>query len=247
MTTNTRKLVLAAVLACGTSITPLNGALLTNPGFEAGLAGWATADQVGSEGTFHHVSGTTSPVTGMPVQAPPGGLFAAMTDAEGPGSHVLYQDFVVPMSLPGVATARFSLYIKNSAPDFYLAPHLDFASNSPDPDVRLNQRARVDLMLAGSDPFSLAAGDIVMNLFETQPGDPPVSGYTNYSVDVTSTLQQYAGQTLRLRFAEVDNVFLFNFGVDNADIEVAAIPEPSTWIMTAAGVFGLLVTRRRVR
>src|SRR5512136_63297 len=70
--------------------------LITNGGFEPGLAGWTVADQVGSDGAFMLQSGTSSPVLGDPVPSPPGPTHAAMTDAQGPGSHLMYQDFAVP-------------------------------------------------------------------------------------------------------------------------------------------------------
>jgi len=54
---------------------------------------------VGSEGSFFSQSGSVSPINGDPVP-PPEGTKAAMTDAQGPGSHVLYQDFV---ATPGAA------------------------------------------------------------------------------------------------------------------------------------------------
>src|SRR5205807_739403 len=68
--------------------------VISNGGFEAGLTSWTRVDQLGSEGTFFSQSGSLSPVNGNPVPSPPEGATAAMTDAPGPGSHVLYQDFV---------------------------------------------------------------------------------------------------------------------------------------------------------
>jgi hypothetical protein len=44
---------------------------------------------------------------------------------------------------------------------------------------------------------------------------PAVTGYNTFSFDLTALLVARAGQTLRLRFAEVDNVNVFNFGVDD--------------------------------
>ena len=64
--------------------------ITTNGGFEAGFTGWTRADQLGSAGTFALQSGASSPVNGNPVPMPPGGVQAAMTDAQGPGSHVLF-------------------------------------------------------------------------------------------------------------------------------------------------------------
>ena len=120
--------------------------------------------------------------------------------------------------------------------DFVVPPTLDFST------PQLNQRARVDLMTTTADPFSLDPADVLMNLFETKVGDPLVSGYNAYHVDVTSVLQQLAGQTVRLRFAEVDNVAPFNFGVDQVDID--AVPEPGTIL---AGLAGLILVGVRWR
>src|SRR3712207_5933171 len=110
-----RVLQLACIAAAlvSAALTPAQAQdLITNGGFESAFNGWTRADQIGSEGTWLQQTGTSSPVNGFAVAAPPGGSNAAMTDAQGPGSHVLYRDFVVPMTL-SVATLRFDLYINN--------------------------------------------------------------------------------------------------------------------------------------
>jgi hypothetical protein len=217
---------------------PAAANLISNGGFEAGLAGWTTADQVGSDGTFTIQSGTLSPVNMNSVPPPPEGSNAAMTDAGAPGSHVLYQDFMVPNIVPG-AFVDFWLYVGNRA-DRFAVPDLqvlDFAT------PELNQQARVDIVLPGADAFSIATGDVLLNLFQTNDGDPLESGYSRYRVDVTALFQARPGQTLRLRFAEVDNLQVFNFGVDNVRAEV--IPEPGTWALTVAALVGLAIRRIR--
>ena len=78
-------------------------------------------------------------------------------------------------------------------------------------------------MPRGSDPFDIA--DSLLNAFQTLPGDPLTSGYTLFTLDVTSLLASHLGETLRLRFAEVDNVIFFNLGVDDVHL---LINEPST-------------------
>lgn len=206
--------------------------LISNGGFESGFSGWTRINQIGSEGTYHDQTGTLSPINAFAVPAPPQGTHAAMTDSGGPGSHVLYQDFVVPAGVTQ-ATASFSLFINNTADDFFVPATLDFATPT------LNQQARVDIMTASSDPFSMGAADILQNLFQTSLGAPFVSGYDAFSVDVSALLAARAGQTLRLRFAQVDNVNIFNFGVDGVDI---VIPSPATLFL---GVPALLVMRRR--
>lgn len=215
-------------------------AAIVNGGFESGFAGWTRVSQVGSEGGFMIQAGAASPLNGFPVPAPPGGSNAAMTDSMGPGSHVLFQDFVQAAPV-AAAVLNFDLYVNNRADNFYVHETLDFATPA------LNQQARVDILLPGGDPFSLALGDILQNVFQSLAGDPLVSGYTHFSVDITALVNAHLNTPLRLRFSEVDNVNFFNLGVDNVDITVrdAAVPEPATWMLLAAAMAALAAARRR--
>src|SRR5258708_34953014 len=77
-----------------------------------------------------------------------------------------------------------------------------------------------------------------MNLYQTLPGDALVSGYTHIAVDITSVINSHLNTPLRLRFAEVDNVFTQQLGVDNVDIVAAAVPEPSTFVLLGLGLLG---------
>lgn len=212
--------------------------LITNGGFESGFSGWTRADQVGSEGTWLQQSGTSSPVNSFAVPAPPGGSNAAMTDAQGPGSHVLYRDFAVPMTLT-VAQLRFDLYINNHANAFFSPNTLDFATST------LNQQFRVDILTASSDPFSVTVGDVLLTVYQTQPGNPLVSGYVTITADLTALLTARPGETLRLRFAEVDNVQAMNVGIDNVSL---VVPEPATVSIFLAGLalLGGMMARRRL-
>jgi glucose/arabinose dehydrogenase len=230
-----------AAFVCLTVGLPGHASPIVNGGFESGLASWTRADQLGSEGTFFLQSGTSSPVNGDPTPAPPGGTAAAMTDAEGPGSHVLYQDFLVGT---GGAILSFDLFIGNRARQFATPPSgsLAFDLTSQTGAQTLNQQARVDIMTVGADPFSVAAADVMLNLFQTQIGDPPVSGYTPFVFDLSPLFAANAGQTLRLRFAETDNILGFQFGVDNVSlIEVA---EPGSVPLFGMAIAALWVRRR---
>ena len=232
------RLVIVAVMTLAVAAPARATSFVLNGGFEAGFAGWTRANQLGSEGSFFLQSGTSSPVVADLVPAPPGGVFAAMSDAEGPGSHVLYQDFVAAAE---TASLQFDLFIGNRANLFATPASLDFSTPT------LNQQARVDILRAGADPFSVAPADILMNVFQTHVGDPLVSGYTTIAVDFSALLASNAGQTLRLRFAEVDNLFTFQLGVDNVSLEgrAAAVPEPASLILLGTGLAALV--RRRSR
>jgi MYXO-CTERM domain-containing protein len=231
---------LSALLACVLS-PEAHATAIINGGFEAGFAGWTRSNQVGSEGAFALQTGISSPVNGTAVPAPPGGSIAAMTDAAGPGSHVLSQTFTVD-ALVSLATLSFDLFIGNRAGAFFAPNTLDF-STAP-----LNQQARVDIIASGADPFSLAPGDVLLNLFKTNPGDALVSGYTHLSIDVTSLFNSHVNVPLTLRFAETDNVLNFQMGVDNVAIQASpaqVISAPSSWILTLAGLFAIFWVRRR--
>jgi hypothetical protein len=165
-----------------------------------------------------------------------------MTDAEGPGTHVLLQTFTVPAVVPGAFLA-FDIFIGNRTDAFRTPNSLDFSTPT------LNQQARVDILTASATAFSLAVSDVLLNAYRTNAGDPLVSGYNHVIVNISSVVNANIGTPLQLRFAEVDNVGPFQLGVDNVDIivQAATIPEPSTW-MTAAAAFaalGALLRRRK--
>lgn len=217
--------------------------LITNGSFEDGggsFAGWTVLDQADGSGSWFVQTGTASPLNLFGVPAPPEGSFAAMTDQFGPGSHVLYQDFVVPVGVTA-ATLSFERFIQNFPGTFTTPDTLDYT-------VFPNQQARVDIMTTAADPFSVAGGDVLLNVFQTSVGDDPVSGYTVQSNDLGAFLAAHGGETLRLRFAEVDNSGNFNMGVDSVSLTVTTgVPEPSAFVLLGLGVASLGVVARRRR
>lgn len=214
--------------------------LVTNGGFESGITGWTVLDQPGGSGAWFLQTGTGSPVNLFSVPAPPEGAMAAMTDQSGPGSHVLYQDFVVPSDVLS-ATLSFQAFVLNSATAYVSPDSLDYTVGS-------NQQARVDIIKTTADPFSVLPADVLQNVFQTLPGDPFTSGYSLESADLTALLLAHPGETLRLRFAEADNLLFFNFGVDAVGLAVTTgvVPEPgSLALLLCGGASGLLLLRRR--
>lgn len=233
--------VSAVVAALLLAASPASAApLLTNGGFESGFSGWTVADQVGSGGSFTVQSGTSSPVNGDTVPAPPQGSNAALSDGDAPGTHVLYQDFFVPLD-NGTSTLTFSLFIGNRADRFATPNSLDFFGTA------LNQQARVDILRGGTNPFSLGGADLLANLFRTNVGSPLVTGYNAFTVDLSGLLFANRGQTLRLRFAEVDNLAQFQLGVDNVNLDAVPAPEPTSMVLLGTGLAGLVARRRRAR
>ncbi len=187
------------------------GGSVAGGNFETGtLSGWSVVNS--GSGNWFAYSGTTSPHSGFPVAAPPQGNFAATTDQGGPGSHILYQDLALEAGLKHTLT--FTLYYANRAGAFSTPASL---SESVSP----NQQYRVDVVKPSAAIASVAATDVLRNVVQTHVGDPLTRGPTPITVDLTP----YAGQTIRLRFAEVDNQYYFQASVD--DVKLVSTPHES--------------------
>ena len=209
-----------------------------NGSFETGdFTGWTVVQEPGSGGDWFVYSGNSTPLFSF-VPGPPFGQFAAITDQGGPSSQVLFQDVEVPQDLN--VECSVIVYYENTAGAFVTAPDLSYLT---DP----NQQARIDIMDPSAGDFDVGAG-VLLNVFQTNPGDPASLRYTEIVFDLT----QFSGTTVRFRAAEVDNQGVFNFAIDDVRCgdRVSAIPTLGEWGMIAmAGVLGLagliFATRRR--
>jgi hypothetical protein len=176
--------------------------------FGGSLTGWTVFnlfDQAGpGGGNWYIQTGAASPLNGFAVAAPTAGTHAAMTDQLARGTQILYQD----VSVPAGASLSFDRFIANRAGAFFTPASLSFA-------VVPNQQARVDIMTTTSSLTSVTTG-VISNLYQSAVGDPFLSGYTSQ----TTSLASLAGQTVRLRFSEVDNQSFFNMGIDNVSLTV---------------------------
>ncbi len=72
-----------------------------------------------------------------------------------------------------------------------------------------------------------------------------VSGHTTIATDIGALLAAHAGEALRLRFAETDNLAQFQVGLDNVRIDV--VPEPSTLLPFGVATFAIVSTTRPPR
>ena len=198
--------------------------------FESGaITGWQAVGS-GSGGWLVYADGhkAPDPAQGDPdvpfdVPDPPQGRFAAVTDANGPGTHILYRD----LRLQGRFTLRASVFYAGTGP--FSSP-ATLAHDSPE----ANQQYRIDLVGPSAPIDSVAKGDVLVNVFHTSPGDPARRQPTEVRMDVSA----WAGQTVRLRLATTDNQGPLRVGVDNirfqrigrdADgrVEPLATPRPS--------------------
>jgi len=215
--------------------------LVTNGGFETGdLTGWTLIDH--AYGGFFVYSGTMSPIQGMTILAPPVGIFAAVTDSSGRGATIIFQDIALPPAENVICTAI--VYVENRASSYFDNGTLKAKGGG-------NQQMRVDIMDPNFPPDDVGAG-VLANLFITLPGDPLSIGYTNLTAD----LSPFAGQTVRIRIAEVDNQFFFNGSVDAVSCTIAPpsgpiviIPTMGQWGMIMAtiliGFFAIRMLRNR--
>ncbi|HVD40949.1 MAG TPA: hypothetical protein VNC16_08100 [Solirubrobacterales bacterium] len=218
----------AAIAAFLLIPTSAGAAAIVNGGFEAGsLEGWTTVNEPPGLEAFDNwfvYSGSKSPRGGAPVPPPPEGTYAAITDQGGAGTHILYQD----VSLDPFYSHQLSLiaYYRSpvTAPTTPTPDSLHTSEFGPD-----NQQYRIDVIKPTANIYSLEASDVLGTLFATKSGDPKELGPTTYSADLTP----FAGQTVRLRLAEVDNSGNFYAGVDAVAIQstppsnVVALGKPS--------------------
>ncbi len=180
--------------------------LVQNGGFESGdFTGWIVDDA--GAGAFTVTSDTTGFASGVDILAPPESTFAAVTLQTGPTSNVLYQDVALPAGKR--ATFRAVVYLVNTHTDYVIAPTEGLSESGVEP----NQQFRVDIMNPSAGVRDVGAG-VLRNLYQTMPGDPLTSGYVRLSADLTA----FAGQTVRIRFAQVDNQFYQHAAVDSVRV-----------------------------
>jgi hypothetical protein len=191
--------------------------LVVNGGFEqnggAGtdvLTGWTTLNS-GSGGWFAQTGMFAQPktygCTDESVDPPPEGTFAAMTTMSFSGSHILYQDIAIPHDA-GTVTLSFDLFLFSES-RYHAAADLDY--HGPE-----NTQFRVDIMDPTAPVTDVGSG-VWLPLYQSRTGDSQYAPYHTYIYDISA----FAGKTIRLRFAEVDNVSCLNAGVDDVQITVA--------------------------
>jgi hypothetical protein len=180
--------------------------------FESGsLANWKIAGS-GAGAWFVYTDGKTPPNASesdpnfpFSVPNPPQGKFAAVTDMNGPGRRILYRD----VELDGRYTLRLTVFYVNAG-RFTSPETLDYESTE-------NQQFRIDIVAPAAPADSLTAAHVLANVFRTSPGDPDRRDPSAVTVD----LSKWAGQTVRLRLASVDNLGPLRVGVDEIRLEPA--------------------------
>ena len=254
------RVVLAAMASvvlsgCGPQPTPsVEPTTIVMDDFEGGdLSGWGSVG-AGAGGWSVYGDSSKSPDAavidpGAPLTMPdpPEGRHAAVTDINGPGTRILYKD----LRLDGRFSLRMNVFYTGRAA--FSSPET-LAHDATEP----NQQFRIDLISLSAPIDSVAANDVLLNVFRTSRGDPT----TRKPADVTVDLSSLAGGTVRLRLAEVDNQGPLRVGVDairfeptspGDAIEFPETPEASSAIhlvlhrMTESDALAALIDRAENR
>jgi hypothetical protein len=227
------QLVSSDLIVNGTFNGGPNGELTGETG---NLDGWQTASLKDSHGQWTVMQKATpqlSPLSQTAVFSPPFGLqneaildawnlaplngffvgFGGGLNADGPetyaGSNFLYQDITIPANATQ-ATLTMRLYLNNTVAGAWFPgdPGDPLNYNLPNtPD----QQVAVDIV----DPnANVTFAPSQLSIFNTS-SNPPNEGF----VDVSANLLSFAGKTIRLRIAGVDNQGNLIVGVDNVKLQ----------------------------
>lgn len=177
----------------------VNGSFEINGGLNSTtFAGWQIFNS--GNGKWYAQSGTN--LMGFGVAAPTDGNFAAMVTQSGPGSHIMYQDVAIPTA---GATLEFDVFVANRARSFVTPNFLLHTQGSI-------QQFRMDIVQTSASVTTLNASDV--SVYRTNVGDPANSPYRR----ITYNMAAFAGQTVRLRFAQADNRGNFQLGIDHVTL-----------------------------
>ena len=187
--------------------------LVVNGTFETGdLTGWTVVNTgAPGKGNWFVTDAILSPLSNIAIRAPSEGTFQAVVDQTAEGTHILYQDIVIPEGASG--NLKLVFWLEN-----YFTSYADPVTL--DHTVFPNQQARIDIMDPAAPVDDVGAG-VLMNLFKTNVGDTTSVPPTMLDVPVDA----FANTTVRLRFAEVENQFFFHVGVDAVSMLVT-VPVP---------------------
>jgi hypothetical protein len=188
---------------------------VVNGDFESGtLNGWQ-AHSANEAGNWFAYQGTAAPfahsLTRQPLQPPPQGTHAAISEEADPDTLTLSQEVTVPVG----TSSQLSLLAYYNSYDPIAVPTPDTLSVSEEAlGGQENQQFRIDVMRAGAPLESLEPADILLNVFQTAPGAQQVMKPTKLTADLTP----FAGQTVLLRVAVAAHQEVFNAGIDEVQV-----------------------------
>ncbi|HET9453268.1 MAG TPA: hypothetical protein VFO66_03200 [Gemmatimonadaceae bacterium] len=203
----------------------VNGSFEINGGVHVpAFAGWTTVPGPFAANWYADNGGGT-PVSGFPEPPPPHGAFAAVSDEFGQSNMALFQNIAVPANLCKPLKLSFMEWHANHA-SIWAGTDLVFP---PFP----KQNIRVDVMNPAAPIYDTGAG-VIQNVYLSANPDPFIrTGYVPMSATLPVTL---GGQTIRLRFAQVNTQFFQQVGIDNVSLTAEPDVSPPTISLSATGV-----------
>jgi hypothetical protein len=195
---------------------------VVNGDFESGaLSGWQAQQSTGAGNWFAYTGtdapiGSKRPTPADPVQPPPQGTYAAVSDEANPDALILYQD--VPLAAGLDHQLSLLAYYDSYRPVAIPTPDTlsvdDESLLLPNGEFQKNQQFRIDVMRPEAPLESLDPADILRTVFTTKPGDPARMTPRK----LTTNLSAFAGQTVRIRIANAVTEEVFNAGVDSVSV-----------------------------
>lgn len=187
---------------------PASAATVVNGDFNDGLNGWTTENA--GDGLW--ASNADCNGTGVCY-----GSATNMGDSAG----VMYQDVALEPGQPHELSLSFKAIIVGGGFNWTPSspPELQRSGGSP---LISTEEARIDVMPAGANPWSIDPADILGTVFAVEGGTSTVYDWQTKTFD----LSPWAGQTVRLRFGWTMGQQYLDFYIDNVRIYDPTPPPP---------------------
>lgn len=222
-----RRLISLLALSLGIAlmaVSPAAAANVVNGTFDDGLNGWTTAvNEFGIWQANPDCNGT--------------GVCYGSATSLGDSAGSMYQDVQLEAGQPHELSVSFQAMITGGGYSWTSSspPQLQHSNGT----TITSEEARIDVMKPGSDPWSIDPADILGTVFETENGTGTVYNWQT----VTYDLSQWAGQTVRIRFAWTMGLQYLDFDVDNVRIyDPTPPPVPDT---TAPAISNISLSSHR--
>lgn len=234
--------IFCAVALLAVASAPAGAASVANGNFSDGLAGWnvwndeSEPSVTGAEvpaGIWTIFDGPELPRSGH-IHTPSNGGPSAVADSTNPSSSVLWQDVNLEAGSKHTLTFKYWYANDNGSEGGPEGPGDEAVSEEPfspwvipDPLTFVAsgggvQLVRVDVVKASADPASTDPADILKTVLMPSGTDPANLDWTDASVD----LSEFAGQAVKLRFANTGNQFYLHLGIDDVAISSKQIAAP---------------------
>lgn len=202
-------------LAVGTA----GAATITNGDFSAGLDGWQTQSDAGSDvwkpySSLSDLINAGVHPSSMDVPAPFG--TSAVADPGDPMSTILYRD--IALEAGSTHTLSLSYFALNDATDWNTPTPLSYSSTGDSKQI-----GAVDVIKASAAADTTSSSDVLATVWRSAPGQLRFFGWTDATIDLSA----FAGQTVRLRAIDVNNQGPLVVGLDNVAIKSVDVTSPS--------------------